>query len=259
MYIFRKILIVPFLFLGILASGQFYNNADAITINEVLYDAEGVDTGKEWIELFNEDTVSINLTGYDLSADVGNFYAFPDFTLPADSFVVVHWNATDTDTSTDLYTGDLLNAAMSNTKGFVALFSSTTHNSSTIIDYVEYGLGGQTWESDAVTAEIWTAGDFVADVMAGSSIGLQINGLDNNLSSDWAQFDNPTPGSNNEPIPEPSTVALLCIGLLGLGLFMKRKEIVKYFLDTDRHRLSRLFKHKKRMFSSKIDFRSSRK
>lgn len=90
-------------------------------------------------------------------------------------------------------------------------------------DYVEYGAGGQTWESDAVSAGIWTTGDFVADVVAGSSIGLKADGMDNNMSSDWTQFNNPTPGSNNEPVPEPTTLALLCIGVLALGLLMNRK------------------------------------
>jgi hypothetical protein len=77
---------------------------------------------------------------------------------------------------------------MSNTSGFVVLFNGTTHNSSTIFDYVGYGAGGQTWESDPVSAGDGTTGDFVADVSASSSIGLKADGVGNNLSSDWTQF-----------------------------------------------------------------------
>ena len=65
--------------------------------------------------------------------------------------------------------------------------------------------------------------------MAGSSIGLKADGMDNNMSSDWTQFNNPTPGSNNEPVPEPTTLALLCIGVLALGLLMNRKKDGKIF------------------------------
>ena len=75
--------------------------AGAITINEVYYDATGTDTGKEWIEFFNEDSVNITITGYDLSADVGDFYTFPEFTLLPESYVVVHWNTVGINTSTD--------------------------------------------------------------------------------------------------------------------------------------------------------------
>lgn len=227
---FRKIIQVLFLFLTVLAILSFATKASAIVINEVLYDATGADTGKEWIEFFNEDLESINLAGYDLRADIGNSYTFLNFILPAESYVVVHWNAVGTNTSTDLYTGDIGSGNnMGNTTGFVALFKNT----STIIDYVEYGAGGQTWESDAVSEGIWTTGDFVADVAAGSSIGLNADGVDNNLPSDWTQFDIPTPGANNEPIPEPGTVALLCTGVLALGLLRKRKKIVRYLLNAD--------------------------
>jgi hypothetical protein len=229
---FREKTQILFLFLTVLAILSFATKTSAIVINEVFYDATGTDTGKEWIEFFNEDSVSIVITGYDLSAGVGDYYTFPEFTLLPESYVVVHWNTVGIDTSTDLFTGNSVDA-MSNTSGFVALFNSITHNSSTIFDYVEYGAGGQTWESDAVSAGNWTTGNFVADVVAGSSIGLKTDGVDNNLSSDWTQFDIPTPGASNEPIPEPGTVALLCTGVLVLGLLRKRKKIVRYLLNVD--------------------------
>ncbi len=40
----------------------------ALTINEVAYDVRGADTNREWIELYNETSISIDLTGAKLQA-----------------------------------------------------------------------------------------------------------------------------------------------------------------------------------------------
>jgi len=89
---------------------------------------------------------------------------------------------------------------MSNTKGPIALFNSTTHSKTTIIDYIEYGAADQTNESKAVDAGIWTAGTFIPDVAEGKAIKLKTDGVDNNLSSDWEEA---TPSLSQEGTPPP--------------------------------------------------------
>jgi len=159
-----------------------------VVINEVLYDPEGTDTGLEYIILYNNDNTAIDLNRYELNAVSGDYYAFPSLSLDPESFVIIHWRKEGTNTQTDLYTGtDEFDANMGNAKGWVALFNNSSHNKDTIIDYLEYGEAGRTWESTAVKAGIWTAGDFIPDVEAGKAIKLKIDGVDNNSSSDWKE------------------------------------------------------------------------
>ena len=161
----------------------------AVVINEVLYDATGTDTGKEYIILYNNGDEAINLTGYELNAVSGDYYVLPNFSLNAKSFVVIHWRAEGTNSQTDLYTGTSgFDANMGDTSGWVALFKShptTSTAKDLIVDYLEYGAGGKTWESAAVNAGIWTAGNFIVDADSGKAIKLKIDGQDNNSPDDW--------------------------------------------------------------------------
>ena len=164
-----------------------------VVINEVFYDAVGGDTGKEWIELYNPSGSDVNLNGYDLCArSSGGDYTFGLFTLLSGSYVVVYWNKDGTNTATELYTGSLAN--ISDSHGSVTLFNSTSHSSSTIIDFVEWGAGGQTFESTAVSAGIWTEDDFVPKVDPGHSMEYDGSG---DTSLDWFDQQNPTPGGDN--------------------------------------------------------------
>jgi len=177
-------------------------------VNEVFFNPEGSDTGFEFVELFNRSSSEVDLTGFDLKPDDAGYYTLPDFQLSAGAYVVIHINTSGTNTSTDLYTGAGTN--MGNSAGFIALFSDTTHSASTIIDYIEYGAGGQTWESTAVSAGIWTTLDYIViDETEGLSINLCPNGEDINTSDNW-QMDIVSPGSSNicnEPTPSPTATS----------------------------------------------------
>ncbi|MBU3923229.1 lamin tail domain-containing protein, partial [Patescibacteria group bacterium] len=169
-----------------------------IVINEVLYDPDLTDTGNEYIILYNNGDSDFDLTNYELNAVSGDYFVFPSFSLNAKSFVTIHWRTEGTNTQTDLYTGlSGFDANMGNTRGWVALFKSNEHTKNTIVDYLEYGESGQTYESKAIDAGIWTTNDFIPDVNAGKTIKLIIDGLDNNLSSDWIEA-NPTLKSGSE-------------------------------------------------------------
>ncbi len=191
-----------------------------VKINEVLYDPEGVDTGKEWIELVNNGEYDIYIGGWDLDPDGLGYYEIPassgtwDGTLDAGSFVVIHVRASGTDTATDLYHSSPT-TNMGNTSGHVTLYThTTTHTKDTIIDFMEYGTGGETGEATAVNAGIWKTGAYTPDVDETHSIGLYADGNDPEDNPDgncgklhddatypgnWDDFSSPTPRESNNP------------------------------------------------------------
>ncbi len=62
-----------------------------IIINEILPSPEGKDSEEEWIELFNQNTSEINLSGWRLSDIVGTIknYTFPEgIVISADGFLI---------------------------------------------------------------------------------------------------------------------------------------------------------------------------
>ena len=180
--------------------------AQAVIINEVLHDAIGTDTGKEWIELLNPTGVPISLDGYLLCARAsGGTYTFASFTLGAHSYVVVNWNSDGTNTSSVLYTGDAGFDNISDGDGSISVFRTTPYNSGNIVDFVQWGAGGQTFEGYAVSAGIWTAGDYVPKVEAGHSMEYDGSG---DSSTDWFNQPSPTAGGDNSlPVELSSFIA----------------------------------------------------
>lgn len=157
----------------------------AVVINEVLYDPPGTDTGLEYIRLYNNSDSGVDLTGYELNAVSGDYYIFSSISLAPKSFITIHWRKDGTNTQSDLYTGTSgFDANMGNTTGWVAFFRSKHDEKDTIIDYIEYGATGQTHEPKALSTGIWTAGQFIPDVLEGKAIKLKTDGTDNNSPSD---------------------------------------------------------------------------
>ena len=201
-YIFWSAIAILFCFI-IGKSNIACASSGDVRISEVFYDAEGVDTGLEWIEIYNGSDLPVNLTGYDLY--YGHHFIFPDFTLSGKSYVTIHINLIGLNSLTDLYTGTTGSSNMGDTSGSAALFNSSINNSATIVDFVEYGTAGKTWESSAVGAGIWTAGDYVADVAPGHSIERFDVNIDNNKSDDWIDQSSPL-YKGQKPLEEEVTV-----------------------------------------------------
>lgn len=198
--IFLTTILVVFIFVPKIVFG-------AIVINEVLYDPDGTDTGLEYIILYNNDNLPINVTGYQLNAVSGDYYTFPSFNMDAKSFITVHWRKEGVNNETDLFTGTSgFDGNMGNTSGWVALFKNNEYTKDTIIDYIEYGAGGKTYESKAVDAGIWTTGDFISDVSEGKAIKLKSDGVDNNLSSDWTEAASSIIQEESEPSSQQTTL-----------------------------------------------------
>jgi beta-lactamase superfamily II metal-dependent hydrolase/phosphatidylserine/phosphatidylglycerophosphate/cardiolipin synthase-like enzyme len=173
-----------------------------VLINEVLYDLVGSDASGEWIELYNTTAFGVDMSGFCLRINTCSTpYVFSEFMLPGHSYVVVHTNSTGTDTDTDLYPATLM-PNMGNTSGSVSLSTGDPPSQSTLIDFVQYGRGDQTWEGEAVQAGIWTEGEYVLPVASGSSLGRYPNGFDTNSPEDWVEYSLPTDGAYNDHLPD---------------------------------------------------------
>lgn len=202
----------PIIIAGLLAAASMLLPAGpapaaGVVINEVGYYLDpGGDTGKEWIELFNPDSVARDLSGHDLYPGRSPHYVLPaGFVLPPRCFVLVHLRAAGDNTAADLFEGTAPTANMPNTQGSVALFSGADRD--TILDFMQYGAAGQTYQATAAAAGIWTAGGFVGIAPCGSSLGLAADGIDSNRPADWCGFARPTPGYANNPPPHDLAVA----------------------------------------------------
>src|ERR1041384_3525935 len=72
--------------------------SDDVVINEIMYHplhsiTEAEDTGKEWIELFNRGTNTVNLTGWRLTKGVD--FTFTNTSIAPGGYLVVAANRTN--------------------------------------------------------------------------------------------------------------------------------------------------------------------
>lgn len=137
--------------------------ASMILISEVQTNPLGSDTGLEYVELINISSEMKDISGWDLDAADLPYYTFPTGTmiLPHEMLRVI-LRADGLPTTHDLYTGATFGSTnMKNTSGAVALFSSSTHNDQTLVDYMEYGAANQTHEGYALVKALWSVGTYV--------------------------------------------------------------------------------------------------
>lgn len=209
-YFKRGFFIAAMFFVAVSYTGAYFSDSVAVsgntftagtwtpgpvTITEVLYDpSSGSDTGLEWIEIKNTGQYAININNYLLhfATSGSNDFVFPNVSLSPSQVIIVYVNKPGVNTASVFYWENTGGNNMGDTKGSISLFKNTTKDSSNMVDFVQYGEGNQNYESAAVTAGIWTAGDFVPGVTTGYSI--QLISDDNNLSTDWFGQPAPNPG-----------------------------------------------------------------
>lgn len=99
-----KILFVPLVFtvLQFQSCRSEEDDDPVITANEDIYINEIYASGEDWIELFNEGTTAINLSGYKIYDDPSNKYTLPiGTTIPANDFLVILANDLNTGLNTN--------------------------------------------------------------------------------------------------------------------------------------------------------------
>ncbi|WP_411029575.1 hypothetical protein [Spongiimicrobium sp. 3-5] len=160
----------------------------SITINEVEYLGDKV-------ELYNSGNISVDLSDYQLCLAPGTYRRVGD--LPVDGDLVLAPGAFLVATYDQINTpaGQINNT---NGTGGLGLYinNSGFGDASTIMDFVQWGASASIRENVAVTAGIWTAGDFV-EVILGANNSIAFDG-EGNASSDWAETTTTTFGAANE-------------------------------------------------------------
>ncbi|MFT4735359.1 MAG: hypothetical protein ACI9DJ_000028 [Algoriphagus sp.] len=152
-----------------------------ITINEL-------NPNKKWVELYNPDSVSIDLSGYtvvngmDTSTLSGGNVELLNGSLMLDSaaYVVFKW------------------PNIGESIGELSLFSADT-TSGDLIDYLQYGSGNQAHAAKAVTAGVWdNVASFkssISDSVKSFSLSIGqtfLNGTESNSTHWLTQFETPT-------------------------------------------------------------------
>ena len=192
----------------LLIGGEFFIGVNVgqaadndIKINEVMFNPTD---SVEWVELYNGGTSSVDLNGWSISdEDSSSEYVFSAvIELPRDSYLVIRSdNGTDDTDFTDgqgtIYANH--GADYANGSDQVALYDGTQQ----IIDFIAWGGAAGIDDDQAVGANIWTNDDYVSisDLSPGNSLGLIVDGDDNDDSSDWQVQPTPTPGQTNIVTP----------------------------------------------------------
>lgn len=136
----RKISIL--IILIILAGSPFLAKA-GVFINEIMYDVEGSDDKKEWVEIYNDSASEINLKDWRFNDGSNHVLNEPpanggrgSLVLPALSYAILVSDATTTIVSYPSYSGIVIDTAMSlgNTSETVKIIDAN----GTLIDSVSY-------------------------------------------------------------------------------------------------------------------------
>ena len=173
-----------------------------IVINEIFFDPEGADEGREWVELYNDGKESDSLEGWDIDPDGGAYFKLDGLEIGPRQLLLVKGFG-----------------KMRNERGQIALYNSSKHVAENLVDYVQYGswdLGSteNKVRDRAVSAGIWKEGEFVGIGKEGDSIALYPGERCSDSAKDWEIYpQGGTPGVFNkkyeEKEEEPEAVEFL--------------------------------------------------
>ncbi len=163
----------------------------SVVLNEVAY-LEGS------VEILNNGNTNVDLSDYFLCLGPGTYRRIGDLTTQGDlnlapnGFLVVNYN-------------------MPNATGGLGLYinNSDFTNAATLASFVQWGDAGNSREDVAVTAGLWSAGDFI-EVSGDADNSIAFDGT-GNASTDWAETTTPTLGEANivtEPVAEVRSVII---------------------------------------------------
>lgn len=114
----------------------------SVIVNEIMYDVSGTDSGREWVEVYNNGSDSVDLTGWKFLESVsasnhGLTAVYGSLTLPAGGFAIISNDTTKFLVDWPIFSGNLLKASFAsfnNTSGTLLL----KDNTGTVIDQTTY-------------------------------------------------------------------------------------------------------------------------
>ncbi|MEM7551288.1 MAG: spondin domain-containing protein [Bacteroidota bacterium] len=150
----------------------------SVVINEVDYNAQ-------FVELFNNGNVSIDVSSFWLCLGPGTYVQIGNLTpeignleLAVGEFVVLPYTQLSENSGLGLYS----------TNSFAS--------ADAIVDFVQWGEAGSPRENVAVEAGIWTLGEFVPNVRL-NTFSIEFDG-EGDRASDWNEEANPSLGFAND-------------------------------------------------------------
>lgn len=165
----------------------------AIVLNEIFVDPEGVDDGREWLELYNGSEFARALAGWSLSFATADFgepdLVFGELSIPARGFLVIGGGAVD---PVDLV-ADLV---LPNGTGTDGIRLSDCHG--TPVDTLLYGAAPNL---DLVPDDRGEVPDPYGDPASDESLARVHDGIDTDSADDWKVVGLPTPGAVNARDP----------------------------------------------------------
>jgi len=157
-----------------------------VVLNEVLYDPMGTDDGEERIELYNNGVAAVDVSGMQICVFPA-YWPIPNGTIiAAGEFLVIRWNASGANGPHEIFTGPtFVPLAAQGSIGYYIGGTFDFGNPANIRDFVQWGAASQARSDVADAAGIWDQSAFVPAAAEGMSISLDLDGVDNNMASDW--------------------------------------------------------------------------
>lgn len=176
-----------------------YATPPSVAINEVLYDAVSTDTGREWIEFFNQGSAVVDLTGWRIErggAALVSVFTFPTGAAIAPGAFLTVGEALVPDV-------DFVATLAFENGGSATDGIRLVDNKGVVVDVLLYDEPN----TNLLPDESGSAGtSFAPDVTEGHSLARVPDGTDTNQNAvDIVDALTPTPGSSNVlPTPTPS-------------------------------------------------------
>lgn len=161
--------------------------------------------GSDFLELTNMGTETELLNGYRL-AIASSFFDFPDgISVSPGALLVVHFGEYGASDSENIFSGASLASIDFQQPGSLALFGAPVLDDSTLlIDFLQWGGSGQSFEGLAGTARLWTRETHV-DVSILNPDGALVSGGGVGVDS-WTVDNTATPGESNDTVANTDVV-----------------------------------------------------